>query len=232
MALGGLTTPQTSPSAGNLLGAQLLVRGSVTEFSEANSGGGFSIGGPLGGGLNGGVSPRHRVGEVAMDLRVIDTTTGRVVATTTVRRRLSRTSLAVSGSHSNTSFGADGFQKTPLGQATREAISQAVVQLGQSLADVDWSARVAKVRGGAVYVNAGTNASLNPGDTLHVYRVVDRVVDPYTQEVLGIEEAQIGTLELDNVAPRYATGRFAGSYTPQVGDVLRYESASAHIAAN
>ncbi len=85
-----------------------------------------------------------------------------------------------------------------------------------------WNAQIAKVRGGQVYVGAGFNANLRAGDRLDVYRVVDRVVDPRTYEVLGSEEQLIGTVTLQSVEHRYSTGAYSGVQDPQVGDYVRY----------
>lgn len=227
LALSGLSAAQTSPQAGQLVGAQLLVRGSVTEFSESDSGSGFRVGGPISNGFGSAIGTRSRKGHVSIDLRVIDTTSGRLVATRTVDRELRATSLALEGvARNGTTIGYDGFERSPLGKATREAIAEAVRVLGLELADVPWNAQVAKVSGGRVYVNAGADANLAEGASLYVYRVVDRVVDPYTGELLGLEEQRIGTLTIGSVHPRYATGTYAGSQRPRVGDLLRYEGAS------
>jgi curli biogenesis system outer membrane secretion channel CsgG len=228
LALSGLSAPQTSPRAGQLVGAQLLVRGSVTEFSESDSGSGFRVGGPISSGFGSALGTRSRKGHVSIDLRVIDTTSGRLVTTHTVDRELRATSLALEGvTRSGTTVGYDGFERSPLGKATREAIAEAVRALGAELAAVPWNAQVAKVSGGRVYVNAGADANLAEGASLGVYRVVDRVLDPTTGELLGLEEQRIGTLTIGNVHPRYATGTYAGSQRPRVGDLLRYGASGA-----
>ena len=223
MALRGLTTSATSPRAGQLLGAQLLVRGSVTEFNESDSGGGFSLGGNLSSSFAGAVSPRTRNGHVSIDLRVIDTTTGRVVLAHTVSRKLKRRSIAFSGMSNDVSFSADTFQNSALGQVTREAIVEAVAYLEGALAGVPWSAQVAKVKNGQVYVNAGANANLQVGHPLTVYAVSDRVLDPVTQEVLGVEEVELGTIVIEHVQPRYALGSFLGASMPRPGAVVRFQ---------
>lgn len=223
MALTGLTTTQTSPGAGQLLGAQLLVRGSVTEFSESDSGNGLTFGGPVGAGFGTALSSRSRKGSVAIDVRVIDTTTGRVVASTTTRRELESRAIGINGmGQAGMRVGYDMFDSSPLGEATRDAIAETVVRLSSMLSNVPWNAQVAKVAAGKVYVNAGSNASLSEGTSLDVYRVVGRVVDPYTGELLGFEERRIGSVTIGAVRPRYSTGSFDGGVRPQVGDMLRY----------
>lgn len=224
LALTGLTTPQTAPAAGRLIGAQLLVRGSVTGYSRASSGSGFTISGPVSNGFGTALSSRSQSGNVTVDLRVIDATTGRVLATRTIERRLRGRSLGLGGvTQGGFNVGANFFDDSPLGRTTRDAIAAAVHELGVALSDTAWNGQVAKIRDGRVYVNAGAEANLREGDVLRVYRIVDRVVDPYTGEVLGLEEAPIGAVTLGAVQPRYATGAFNGQVAPQVGDLLRFE---------
>jgi curli biogenesis system outer membrane secretion channel CsgG len=222
LAARGLTRKGTSPRGGQLIGAQLLIRGSVTEFNEDDSGGGFSIGAPIANGFSGGISPRSESGHVTIDFRVIDTTTGQVVATHTSVGEITNRSIAFAGSGNNFDFEADAFQSTALGQATRAAIVDAVRYIEASMRNVAWSARVAKVSNGQVYLTAGSNANLRPGTALSVYAISDRVIDPMTGEVLGTEEFPVGTLVLENVEPRYARGSFLGDKMPRVGDIVRF----------
>ena len=76
----------TEAPIGQIEGAELLITGAVTEFEGAASGGGGGIGGIGGtagrvlGGIAGGVKKAH----MAIDMRVIDTRTSRIVAATSV----------------------------------------------------------------------------------------------------------------------------------------------------
>lgn len=228
LGLRGLTQASTAPRAGQLIGAQFLIRGSVTEFNEADNGGGFSIGAPLSSGFSGAVSPRFATGHVAIDFRVIDTSSGRVVATHTSRAEINRRSLALAGLSSDVSFSGDAFQRSALGEATRSAIGDAVQYTSAALAGIPWSAHVAKVKAGQVYLTAGANANLSRGAALAVYQVADRVVDPTTGEVLGVEEVEVGSVLLEHVEPRYARGSFIGVATPRAGDIVRFQPG--HVA--
>jgi curli biogenesis system outer membrane secretion channel CsgG len=226
MGLRGLTTANTSPQAGSMLGAQAIIRGSITEFDSRTRGGGFSLGGvaqsvPLGGAI----SPRGQKGIITADFKVVDTTTSRVIEAFAVEKAVSAKSLGLSVATDDVSIGADGFEKTPLGQASRSMIDEAVRVIVAALEPIAWQAMVAKVSGDTVYVNAGANANLRIGDHLELYRVTDKVVDPVTQEVLGVEEARIGVVRIANVNPRYSTASYTGSYPAEVGDILRYARA-------
>jgi curli biogenesis system outer membrane secretion channel CsgG len=219
MAVDQLATASV-PKVGQLLGAQLLVRGSVTEFDEEESGGGFSIGGGTSK-LLGSIAPQWRNGHVTIDLRLIDTTTGRILQSHTADANIKAIGVALEVAHKNISLGGDGFDKTPLGKATRAAINDSVGFVVHEMDDVPWQALVAKVKGNKIYINAGQNASVRLGDVLGIYRVVDTVTDPVSKEVLGVEEQQIGQVQIIKVAPRYSTAQFGGKHRPKVGDILR-----------
>ena len=194
--------------------------GSVTEFEATNKGGGFSFGGGFGGFL-GAISPRKQKGHVAIDLSVIHTSTGEVVAAFTAEEEISQRALVASLSHKDFSIGGDKFDATPLGKAARAAISKAVEQVAEALNDAPWQAAVAQVTGNRLYVNAGENSSLHPGDVLTVHRVVERVVDPVTGAVLGFEEEELGTATIFAVKEKYATASFETFSPPAAGDTLR-----------
>ena len=93
MAVAGLTRRQT-PERGQLYAAQLLVRGTVTEFAEKQQGGGFNIGFNFGG-ISSGVSPRGDTGHVTIDLRVIDSASGQLLASHTVDTKIKSRSLGI-----------------------------------------------------------------------------------------------------------------------------------------
>lgn len=173
----------SSPStAQKLLGAQLFIRGSVTEFSEQDKGGGLNVGFGLGGFSNA-LGTRNSKGTVAIDIRLIDSGSGRIVSTYTVKRTIKSRSAAFQTGKGAFSLGGNGFKQTPLGQATREAIQEAVGRLVRDQQQVAWQALVAQVAGNRVYVNAGSNANVEPGSEMLVVRTVNVVTDPMTGEL-------------------------------------------------
>ena len=219
LSLQGLTAADTV-QAGQLVGAQYLVRGSVTEFSNAKKGGGISIGGDLGG-LLGAVSPQRRIGHVGIDVSVFDATTGEVVAISTVKREVKRMAIGASVTGDGWSVGANKFENTVLGEAAREAIAEAVAQVAGALSGKAWTAQVAQVRGNTLYVNAGAESGLKMGDTMTITRVTDRIVDPVTGAVLGVEDVTVGIATISEVQGQYAKAIFSTSSAPLTGDTLK-----------
>lgn len=220
----GLTATDTV-KAGRLLGAQYLIRGSVTEFDAAEKGKGISFGGKLGGVL-GSLSPRSQTGHVTIDISVIDSTTGLIVETFTAEKKIKSRALALNLAHRDFSFGGDNFSKTSLGKAARGAISQAVDHIASAMTNLPWEAQVAQVHSNKLFVNAGMDSGLRVGDTLHIHRVTEQIIDPVTGEILGSEETEIGTAEVQSVKDRYAVASFDTFMVPLVGDTLRLSPAN------
>ena len=124
---------ETGAPIGELEGAELLVVAAVTGFDPGVAGGGGSAGGVLGGLLGaragqtlGNIAGGFRQAHVAIDLRIVDTKTGRVVAANSAQG--SATDFSGSLGVANTTFGGalGGFAKTPMEKAIREAIEASV----------------------------------------------------------------------------------------------------------
>ncbi len=108
---------------GELEGAELLVTAAVTGFDPGTSGGSITIGGIPGGfgSILGGLG--YKKASIAMDLRVIDVRTGRIVAATSAHGEATTVAAGVSGPMG---AGLGGFAKTPMETAVREMIKKAV----------------------------------------------------------------------------------------------------------
>ncbi len=217
----------TGPQLGQLTGVQLLIYGAITEFGAENSGGGFSIGiAGLPAGLKAGLGPQFTKGKVAMDIRVVDTTTGQIVATYKVAEKLRGTSWDLSFGKDNISMGNNFFKKTPLGEACRRAITQAVVQFAANAEKRPWQGRIVDVEGSDYSINAGTRAGIKQGDRFQVFRTAKVIKDPDTGQVLSRKEQPIGTIEILKVEDSLASGLFMAETSGDassaiVGDFVR-----------
>lgn len=218
---GGLTAG-TAAQPAQLVGAQFLIRGTVTDFTLAQKGGGFSIGGNLGGGVVGGIGPRSRTGQVAIDFQVMDSTTGEIVDAFSVSKKVKSRSIALSASRDGINVGGNRFENTALGDAAREAIAEASTRVAHSLAGQAWAAHVAQVRPDTLYVNVGADGGLKAGDTLKIFRVIDQINDPVTGAILGMERSEIGRATITSVADKYARADYSAMLTPEAGDILTF----------
>ncbi|MGE0744792.1 MAG: CsgG/HfaB family protein [Rhodospirillales bacterium] len=245
----GAANKATGPELGNLTGAQFLVYGAVTEFGTEDSGGGVSLGtsgGAVGtsagafgvstggvgfspnlGGLfgsryNAGVSHQSSTGKVALDIRVVDTTTGEVIETHRVSETVDASSWDVSAGYKNISLGTNQFYKTPLGEAARAAITHSVLHLVRDAENKPWTAQVVENEDGKVILSAGGNAGLRAGDDFVVERVVRRLTDPATGQVLSVRKKTLGMVRIAEVEDRIAIGTFTALdvEAPARGDLV------------
>jgi curli biogenesis system outer membrane secretion channel CsgG len=132
LAQAGRVSKKTGAKIGKLTGAQYLVYATVTAFdtNTAGTGGGLSFRGiSLGG--------KKEDAYLAVDLRVVDTTTGEVEFTRTVEGRA--TSYGMSGGLSRGGFsgGLGKYEKTPTGKAIRAAIIEITDYLSCAMVDKD-----------------------------------------------------------------------------------------------
>lgn len=217
-----LTAPGTGPELGRLIGAQYLIYGAITEFGAADSGGGLSVGlpnlGPVG--LN--LGTQGTKGSVAMDIRVVDTTTGELMENFTVKEKIESSSLDVGVNVKQMSFGGNKFNKTPLGEACRRCITKAVNQFAGYASKSAWTGRVVEADGREVFINAGTTSNIKVGDRFRVYRYSRVLTDPDTGKVLSKREQDVGTVEIATVEEKIASGFFtaSGAEVPARGDMV------------
>lgn len=134
----GRVKGKTAAQIGEVEGAELLIYGTVTDYmadqSTAQAGVGQSSGmgigalfGPIGmavGAIAGGVagSASAQKAHVAIDLRIVDAHTGRVVSATSVEG----SPKDIGGSLQIGIFGGSANTKTPIGMAIRDCIYNAV----------------------------------------------------------------------------------------------------------
>ncbi len=118
----------TRAKMGKLKGAKYLVAGTVSAYEENTSGtgggigiGGFSIGG------------KKEKAYMAVDLKVIDTTTGEIVDARTVEASASSGGLSLGGSVGEFSGSLSKYEKTPTGKAIRACIIEIAEYLECSL---------------------------------------------------------------------------------------------------
>jgi curli biogenesis system outer membrane secretion channel CsgG len=215
VALGG-------PKLGQLSGVQMLIYGSVTEFGVEDEGGGFGIGIAGSGFLSSALGIRGSSGSVAMDIRLVDTTTGQVVESHTVKEPIKSTGVDVSFGYEGLSMGGDKFWKTPLGEASRRAINRVVHVVALRAAQTPWTGRVVDFDGQEMFINAGTGSGLQTGDQFMIERVAKKLTDPETGALLSVRKVEIGSLQLTGVEDKVAFGTYTpiAETKPQRGDLV------------
>jgi len=220
----GAVVPGGAAQSGRLVGASVLVRGTVTKFDPSSGGGSISLGGlNLLGGRNGGslgVSDRTAVVEIA--LRLIDTSTGRIIASSSARGTASAKGFDASlYQRRGLSFGVSGFSETPIGQACQQAIDNAVKQIDAGMEQVPWSSSIVENTGDEIYVAGGTDEGMEAGTTLHVYRKVRDLTDPATGAVLETITSNVGTIQVREVHDKLSVATFVNGQPPARGDIVK-----------
>lgn len=221
-----MTNQKTGPALGKLTGVQFLIYGVVTEFGAEDKGGGFSIGGTGGGFGNlfsGALSRQSASGSVAIDIRIVDTTTGRIIDSYSAKERIKSSGWDVSGGYQAISLGTNQFNQTPLGEASRRAITKVVQFIARKAQKTAWTGRVVDIGGDEmIYINAGFNSGIKVGNNFIIERITKALTDPETGEVLSNRKKVVGYLQVTAVEEKLAYGPYSseGMESPKRGDLV------------
>ncbi len=211
-------TKETAAPQGALLGAQVLIVGDITGFTFSKS----NVGGSATNVIKGlGVAAEKVSAEVIIDLRLIDAASGQILYSTKGKGKASQTGIAADLVRGEKSYSADATMTTPLGQASRQALQEAVVGLLTGMPKMRWSARVVDVRNGVVYVGATGNDGMQPGLELEVYEAGEALIDPATGQSLGAPERLVGTIVIETVLERFSTAKIVQGDGLTRGHVVR-----------
>jgi len=218
----GKTAPSSAAKAGSLVGAQVIVMGAITAFEEQERGG--AIGGITRSGRVGGIITNKA--KVTLDMRLVDTTTGEILQTATASGDASQTGALIGGIPvGDIKIGTAAWQKTPIGNAAREAIENAVKIILDKMITLPWQAKIAQVKEEKIYINAGENAGMKVGDSYYVYSVGEPITDPDTGSILGVEETKAAVLEIIAVQEKLSIAKVLSYLTPNIalkrGDIIR-----------
>ncbi|MCD6521411.1 hypothetical protein J7K56_01380 [Candidatus Calescamantes bacterium] len=209
-------TPQTAPKRGRLLGAQILVRGAITEFEQKKGGGGIGLM-YKGIGIGGGKLRAH----VALDIRLYDTATGEIISSKRAEAEAVSKGLAGGVSIEGITIGGAEFEKTPLGKAAREAIEKAVEYIVEEMEKQPWVSRIIKVKDNLVYMVGGEDMGIKEGDIFYVYSLGEELIDPATGLSLGREEEKVGKIRVKEVKEKYSKAEIIEGKGFKSGDLIR-----------
>lgn len=227
--------PTSAAKIGKVLGVNAIIVGSITQFGtedkSMNLGG---IGAALGGWGAGRVGTKQGKASVAIDARIVDVNTGEILATGTGKGISKRSGMLLGGGGGSGSAGGAGgidmgssnFQETILGEATRAAVNDLVLQLvGQSgkveATQISIDGLVADATGGEVIINVGKAAGVTVGMRLVVERVSREIKDPATGNVLRKVTAPVGEIEVTQVDDASAVARIVSGQGFNVGDMVK-----------
>lgn len=219
-----LSSPFTQTPSGQLLGVDYLIVGEVTEFEERQMGGGagFAVMKGFGPKVTGDAVAAH----VGIDLRIIDTRTGEILHSHRAQGRAWDKAFATKIDYKFIEFGGDVFHKTPLGKATRRAITDAIdfvlEIIERRMEDFSWLARVIEIDEPYLYFDAGHGANIQVGDRFRISSVEKVLTDPETNEILGLVEHAVGEAKALEVEQKYTKAIKIGSFSASLGDLIRF----------
>ena len=212
----GALTPESAAKVGKVLGVELLVIGSVTEFGikKREVSGGFKV---FGAGVE------NKEARAAVDIRLVNSTTAEVIAAETEEG--SENTLGLGARYENIDFStSSSWNDTDIGKACREAIDKVVTLITENMEKVPWSGKVLKVNAdGTVIMKPGSEAGVEVGNEFLVFRPGDEIKDPDTGLSLGNEEKKIGRVKVteDMLKGKACKAVVLEGAPLQIGDIIR-----------
>src|SRR6516225_6712527 len=225
----------TAAKIGKVLGVDAIIIGSITQFGRDDQhtkvgGGGYGLGKF---GL-GGVGTSKAKAVVGISARVVNTSTGEILAAVTGTGESTRSSTSLLGAGGGWSGGGGGaldmgssnFANTILGEAVHKAVDDTGTQLDAAVEKVptiklEVNGLVADVSGNTLIINVGKKAGVKVGDKLTISRQVRVVKDPATGKVIKSVEDKVGEMTVTEADNDSATGTFSGPGPAKVGDVVK-----------
>ncbi len=216
LGLSGMVTPETAPAVGKLLGVDLLVIGGVSELgtSKRKVGGGINV-------FGAGVSSQQA--RAAVDVRLVNTTTGEILAAETEEG--TESTIGFTGRYENINFNnVSEWNDTDVGKAAREAIDKTVELITDNMEKIPWSGRIVKVNNdGTVIIKPGSEGNVESGMEFDVFQQGEELKDPDTGLSMGSEESKVAhiVVQSDMLNGKAARAKIASGSGIKAGDVVR-----------
>ncbi|MDP1698680.1 MAG: CsgG/HfaB family protein [Xanthomonadaceae bacterium] len=212
-AVGAIPAPVARPA--QAIAAQLLIRGTVTDFSvqAGGSNNGLNLAGVR-------LGASKSVAQVGLIVRLIDTATQQVLASRRVEGKVTSKGMQLGLDVEGYNYEGDSFKETPLGQAGQIAIDDAVRFIADEALKVSYAARVVKVDDqGRAIISCGALSGLASGVQFAVMSVGEALRDPLTDELLGFEQSPLGVVTVERVFDRFAYTTVLADI--KAGDIVR-----------
>lgn len=211
----GAVNPATAARVGKILGVDAIFTGKITDFGVKESkfgASGINIGGTW---VGGGVKTTEV--KVALDVRMINTSTAALMAAETADDIESSSSIAADFNWTSIDLGSN-WDSTLIGQATRNAVGKILTKL---TGGVGLTGKIAYVSGSEVKINIGKGSDLAVGTVLEVVREGEAITDPDTGEVLEREQKVIGEIKVTEVKDNLSNCTVTSGSGLKVGDLVR-----------
>lgn len=186
----GIVTAESAAEIGKVLGVELAVMGAVTEFGYKKSDTGGRI-------KNFGLGVSSQSATVALDCRMVNTSTAEILAAENVRKEKSAKGLKVDTQKIDFRSEKD-FDESLVGKAARDAVESVIELINKNAPNIPWQGKVVTEKNGQVFINVGSTSGIQPGDTFFIYRKGEELVDPDTGLSLGSLDSKIGEIKVVN----------------------------------
>lgn len=230
--------PASAAKIARVLGVDAIIIGSITQFGSDDKKtdvGGGALGSVTGRFGLGGVRRSQARAVVTVTARIIDTGTAEILASGSGHGEESRSGTGLLGSGGNiygpqlggnVDMGSSNFRATIIGTATTKAVDNVAKELEGKASSLP--AHTIQISGlvadaapdGTLILNVGSKAGVKLGDVLTVSHKGREIHDPATGKLLRTIEEKIGTVTVTEVESDSSTGKFSGSGTPKVSDVV------------
>jgi curli biogenesis system outer membrane secretion channel CsgG len=164
----------------NLIGVDLLIVGSLTEFGRKTVGEtGFLS------------QSKRQVAFAKVDLRLVDTSNAHVIFAVSGAGESSTETASAAG------FGSQaGYDATLGDSAIRTAVAASVGRLTTELASRPWSTALLKIDGDNFYISGGKSQGLRTGTALSIETRGERIKSPQTGFDITLPGKKIATVEV------------------------------------
>ena len=205
----GVLDPATAARVGKILGVQLMLLGTVTEFSLDTQ----KVNVPILGKVD------ITIARCVINAKMVSMETAEIMAAMKGEGQFDRKGFALGGAFGDLqglSFSSREFRDHILGQATEVAAKQIVEQTVEKTADLEpmlipepakLSGIVADVSDDEITINVGSKAGVEVGDIFEVYRKIKEIKDPETGEVIMVKKEKIAEIEITEVVESASVAR-------------------------
>ena len=216
LAAGGRMRKGSGAKAGDLEGAQLMIKGVITDAEEESGKGGSA--GFKGLSLGG----KKTVYRVTMDFRIYDMTSGIILGTTTATAEQVKKGKSGGIGVGGLRLGGSKSEGDTTGAIIRDLIKQGVAGLDKHAEVMGWKSKVHLVKDAKVIIIGGKRDGLEKGMKFKIFKLGEQIVDEDTGEVLDEgEETEVGEIELVQVKEKISYAVKTTGQEPEKGFVVR-----------
>lgn len=195
MTTSGLLDKSDAAKLGRLLGVSAIVMGTINQYSIESHKKGIL-----------GVGVKSNIGKVAVNVRIVDATTGEILLAANGKGEEEVANVRVGSIYS----GDSSIAETLMGKATQKALMEIITNIKSNSAkfkDNIISGKIAYCdsKDQTFIVNVGSDKGLTKDQTLYVKKVIKEITDTETNEVLKTICETIAEVKIKDIEAKTAT---------------------------